>query len=184
MKQHYFKHNETIHDIKLELNPPYSPFIKGGDREKIGATNSNMNCYKAITSSGEEFNIGFLKTDDGKFEVVYNNTRYHVIAKHEKNKYYLWIDGESVVLGKVEPKTKISDNKTGQRLIIAPMPGILHLKVKDKEEVKQNQVVAFIESMKMQNEILSPCAGTIKLICKDTVGMINTGEKLMEIIGS
>ncbi|MFH1226405.1 MAG: pyruvate/oxaloacetate carboxyltransferase [Planctomycetota bacterium] len=46
-----------------------------------------------------------------------------------------------------------------------PMPGkIVTVKVKSGERVKRNQTLFILEAMKMQNEIASPCDGTINTI--------------------
>lgn len=160
MRQLYFKHNVTVHDVKLEYK----------DEE-----------LKIITLDGVEHNISFRKLQNQEFEVFYNKDKHRVLVKKEGKKHHLWIDGESIILEQAE-RSVTTEKRASQRIIIAPIPGILHLKVKDGEQVNQDQVVAIIESMKMQNEILAPHAGMISLLCQTTVEMINAGEKLMEII--
>ncbi len=58
-------------------------------------------------------------------------------------------------------------------VIKAPMPGLaLRFEVKVGDVVKQDQVLMVMEAMKMENEIFSPCAGTVKQI------LVNQGEQL------
>jgi glutaconyl-CoA decarboxylase len=54
---------------------------------------------------------------------------------------------------------------TAKNLITAPMPGkVISIKVKVGDKVAERHVVAVMEAMKMENEILSESAGTVKEI--------------------
>lgn len=45
------------------------------------------------------------------------------------------------------------------------MPGtILEVKVKEGDAVKNGQVLVVLEAMKMENEIVSPCDGTVATV--------------------
>jgi len=47
--------------------------------------------------------------------------------------------------------------------VLAPLPGmVLDIKVKPGDTVKAEQVILIFEAMKMENEIVAPCAGTVK----------------------
>lgn len=66
--------------------------------------------------------------------------------------------------------------------IESPMPGtILDLKVAVGESVAQNQVVAILEAMKMENEIVAPSAGTISGIHVTKGDSVNTGTLLISL---
>ncbi len=66
--------------------------------------------------------------------------------------------------------------------VAAPIPGkILHLKVKVGERVKSGQTVAIMEAMKMENDILSPMAGTVKEIRAAVGADVATGDVIMVI---
>ena len=53
------------------------------------------------------------------------------------------------------------------------MPGLaLRFEVKVGDQVQPDQVLMVMEAMKMENEIYSPCAGTVKQI------LVNQGEQL------
>ena len=66
---------------------------------------------------------------------------------------------------KAAPKAaapKAAPAAAGAIQIAAPMPGkILGVKVKAGDAVKKGQVVAILEAMKMENEIVAPEDGTI-----------------------
>ena len=58
----------------------------------------------------------------------------------------------------------------GGETINAPMPGtILDVKVSNGQAVKKGDVLMILEAMKMENEIMAPCDGTVSsVIAKGT----------------
>ncbi len=66
--------------------------------------------------------------------------------------------------------------------ITAPMPGtIINVLVKKGEAVKKGQVVAILEAMKMENEIVAPVDGVVEAISVDKGQNVNLGDDLLEI---
>lgn len=66
--------------------------------------------------------------------------------------------------------------------ITSPMPGnILDIKVKVGDVVEENQVVAVLEAMKMENEIVAPRAGTITAVSATKGAPIDVGEPIVFI---
>lgn len=66
--------------------------------------------------------------------------------------------------------------------IVSPMPGnILDIKVKVGDVVEENQVVAILEAMKMENEIVAPRAGTITAISATKGSPIDVGQPIVFI---
>lgn len=61
------------------------------------------------------------------------------------------------------------------KAIVSPLPGvIISVDVKEGQAVKRGQKVAVIEAMKMENEILSDCDGTVTAI------HVNKGDSVLE----
>ena len=62
----------------------------------------------------------------------------------------------------------------------APLPGnILAIRVSVGEIVVENQVVAVLEAMKMENEIVAPRGGTITAIATSKGNTIDVGEAIV-----
>lgn len=66
--------------------------------------------------------------------------------------------------------------------ITAPMPGsIFDIKVKAGERVTAGQVVAILEAMKMETEILAPNAGTVSQIHVTKGAAVNLGDAIISL---
>jgi len=64
----------------------------------------------------------------------------------------------------------------------SPMPGtVFKYLVNVGDTVTQNQVIAILEAMKMENEIAAPVAGTISSIIAAAGSSVNAGDVLMTI---
>ncbi len=64
----------------------------------------------------------------------------------------------------------------------APMPGkIVKILVKAGDTVKAKQALAVIESMKMENQLLSPSAGEVKAIHFGPGEQVDTDEVIIEL---
>jgi biotin carboxyl carrier protein len=83
------------------------------------------------------------------------------------------------VEAEVSHSGKGSDSKGS---ITAPMPGkIISIKVKAGDTVAQNQIVAVLEAMKMENEIQSDVAGTVQSVSVKAGETVEGGQVLLVI---
>lgn len=64
----------------------------------------------------------------------------------------------------------------------APMPGtVLDIKVNVGDKVSANQVVAVLEAMKMENDIVTPVAGTVTAVNATKGQAVNSGDALITV---
>lgn len=64
----------------------------------------------------------------------------------------------------------------------APMPGtVLDIKVNVGDKVNANQVVAVLEAMKMENDIVTPVAGTVTAVNAAKGQTVNSGDALITV---
>jgi biotin carboxyl carrier protein len=64
----------------------------------------------------------------------------------------------------------------------APLPGlIIEIKVQVGDTVKAGDVLLVIETMKMENNIVSPCAGTVREVNVTKNQSVNEGAPLIVI---
>ena len=70
----------------------------------------------------------------------------------------------------------------GSTPVNSPMPGtILDIKVAAGAAVKEGELVAILEAMKMENEIFAPCSGTVAQIIAAKGSTVNTGDPIITI---
>ncbi|MFN2569138.1 MAG: pyruvate carboxylase subunit B [Candidatus Dormibacteria bacterium] len=66
--------------------------------------------------------------------------------------------------------------------VVAPMPGLLvSVAVAAGDAVAQGEVVAVLEAMKMQNEILAPQAGTVRDVLVGPGAVLGAGDAILRI---
>jgi pyruvate carboxylase subunit B len=64
----------------------------------------------------------------------------------------------------------------------SPMQGmIVKLKVKEGDEVKEGDVIAVLEAMKMQNDVTSPVEGTVEKVLVSEGDSVSAGDPIMVI---
>jgi pyruvate carboxylase subunit B len=108
-----------------------------------------------------------------------------------KRQIYLTIDGmpEEVIFESLNEY--VGDGGAGKRKqaaapgdVSTSMPGnIVDVLVKEGDTVKAGQAVLITEAMKMETEIQSPIAGTVKAVHVGKGDRVNPGEVLVEIEG-
>ncbi len=94
----------------------------------------------------------------------------------------------SSVEGTVEsstPKEVVSKAPSGNGQgedIVAPMPGtIVDVKVSDGDTVEKGQIVAILEAMKMETEILAPNSGKVTSVQVTKGAQVNLGDTIVSI---
>ena len=79
------------------------------------------------------------------------------------------------------PRAQV-DKVGGATTVKAPLPGlILDVKVTVGATVKTGDVLLVIETMKMENNIMSPCTGTVKEVRVSNGDNVNEGTPLVLI---
>ncbi len=79
------------------------------------------------------------------------------------------------------PAAPVAAAPAGGEEVTAPMPGnILDIKVANGAAVKKGDVLLILEAMKMENEIVAPCDGTVT-IATTKGSAVETGAVLCTI---
>ena len=80
-----------------------------------------------------------------------------------------------------QPKKEVQVSGSGEA-IDAPMPGtIVNIMVSNGDKVKKGQVIAILEAMKMENEIVAPIDGTVISVDVEKGQNVNLGDSLLQI---
>lgn len=71
---------------------------------------------------------------------------------------------------------------TGSTKVVAPMPGkIVDVKVSVGQSVKEGDLVAILEAMKMENEVFAPSAGTVASINVTKGAAVETNDVIITL---
>lgn len=80
------------------------------------------------------------------------------------------------------PSTEAPAFVTSGECITSPMPGnILRVNVAVGDKVSEGQVLVILEAMKMENEIMAPCAGTVTQVLTSRGSTVDTDAPLVVI---
>ncbi len=97
------------------------------------------------------------------YKVTVNGTAYEITLEA--------IDAADVKAAPVAPAAApapaapVAAAPAGGESVTAPMPGnILDVKVANGAAVKKGDVLVILEAMKMENEIVAPCDGTVNVV--------------------
>jgi len=133
----------------------------------------NIPLKDTIRIGKREYEI-ILKSDDkyGTY-VLWKNRKYPVeIVRSRQNKYEILFNDVSYTFSVETPfsmkrKSFLSKSVKGKtsEFVKAPMPGkIIDVPVRENATVSKGEAVVILEAMKMQNEIQTTIAGTVKRI--------------------
>ena len=123
---------------------------------------------RLVMVNGKVLSIVVRKKNNGfPDSVEINGTRYGVDVSKIDSSHY----------GGAE---KLAKQANGN--IKAVLPGqISSLKVKPGQAVKKGQLLGILEAMKMENEILAPCDGTVKTVKAEQGQTVMRGDLILEI---
>lgn len=110
------------------------------------------------------------------------------VSIEKENVYRIRIDDREYIVEVARKSYTISSTspKTVQELagflVSAEVPGkVVDIFVKEGDYVKEGDVIAVLESMKMEIEITSPRKGVVKRIFTSKGSFVNVGDPLIEI---
>lgn len=124
-----------------------------------------------------------LLTLDGKVHSI-------LARRHsEKGCYTIWLDGYRYEVEALDERSRSireisggAEQATGPAPVIAPMPGlVVRVSVAVGDTVSAGQTLVSIEAMKMENELRSKSAGTVKAVRAVEGAAVEKGAILVEL---
>ncbi len=126
--------------------------------------------------------IPFRLLDRNTIEILGRRVRFYAIR--DGNSYTVWLDGHTYHL-KRAGKSRLSGTTSltsAANEIKALMPGkLLRLEVAVGDVVSEKQIVALMESMKMETALYAPQAGRVAEIRCQPGEVVEMGEVIMVI---
>ena len=133
-----------------------------------------------------EYNVTVNSVAGDKAEVTVNGVVYQV--KIENNEVVNAVPASAqpaaapVAAAPVSPATPAAPAAGAGKPVKSPLPGVIvAVKVKVGDAVKNGQVVAVLEAMKMENEIFAPVDGTITSLPVSKGASVQTDEVIAAI---
>jgi pyruvate carboxylase subunit B len=119
------------------------------------------------------------------------DTVHRVVVRRRAGRgdYVLWIDGFEYRVEALDERARaIRDLSaatavaTGPAPLVAPMPGlVVRVTVEPGQSVSAGQGLVVVEAMKMENELRSPAAGTVKSVRVTPGTAVEKGAVLVEL---
>ncbi len=123
-----------------------------------------MKAYK-FKINGKEYNVAVNGIEGKNADVTVNGVNYQVELENEVPAAAAAPAAAAPAAAAPAAAAPKAAAPAGGKKIGSPLPGvIISVDVKEGQAVKRGQKVAVIEAMKMENEILAECDGTITAI--------------------
>jgi len=137
----------------------------------------------SVTVDGTQFEI--TRVDEHQFKVNNGNQNVIVTATYSRGIFYVDIEGTVHELNE-RPEDDYACSSDGSDAakdkVFAPMPGkIVSIMVSVGDTVAENQTLAIVEAMKMENPVQAKAAGTVKAIDCAEGDQVDTEEVLIEL---
>ena len=141
-----------------------------------------------FTIDGASYSVNVKSVEGTQAEIEVNGTPYAVGLEQELNTLKTPILVRKDVQSKPsESKANVSPDgskpaKAGSKAVKAPLPGsIISVAVKVGDTVKQGDLLLVMESMKMENNILSEKEGVVKTINVETAQAVMQDDILLTL---
>lgn len=170
--------NNQSHNIAIDRENPQEITLDGQtiqiDWQQLAplAVDAQGGRYSLLTGgkSYEVYASKIFKPDsDGSwYEIMVAEQRFEVHVEDER---------EKALAGSIK-----SGHEAGEAIVRAPMPGlVLGIPFEPGAKVERGQTVAILEAMKMENDLASPIAGTIKEVKVAKGQTVNQGDALVVV---
>ena len=125
-----------------------------------------------IWVNGKQRAIDFLSLEPTLFSLIMDNAQHEVVVENREDAVEVLMSGRLYTGTVLDERAQLVRSRrggdaadSGEVTVRAPMPGlIVAVLVTEGDQVKAGQTLVILESMKMQNELKAPRAGTVQRV--------------------
>ncbi|MBI3063412.1 MAG: acetyl-CoA carboxylase biotin carboxyl carrier protein subunit [Deltaproteobacteria bacterium] len=124
-----------------------------------------------VSVDGNEFVVDGKKTGRTNYSLIVDNRSFEIEVDNAEDEYRVLVDGRSYHVHLVdERRVRVGDGQSdsqiqGRQRVSVPMPGkVIAVLVAEGDVVEKGHGLVIVEAMKMENEVRSPIAATVKEI--------------------
>jgi biotin carboxyl carrier protein len=135
--------------------------------------------------NGEPMDVKMRRLNEqGLFLLEQGNRQLEVVmSPREQNQVSVVVDRRHMTIQVARGEGQRVRKAAAGGALSAPMPGtVLEFKVKEGQTVEKGDVIAVMESMKMQMEIRTPVKGMIKKLMAKPGGKVEKGAALAQVV--
>ena len=134
-----------------------------------------------IVIDGERYAVDFVQIGDANlYSLIINNESYEALVDERDGQWQVLLRGDLYVVEvaderaiRMAARTSSLTSDAAEVTIQAPMPGlVVTVPVEPGQPVEAGDAVIILESMKMENELRSPRAGTVERV------MVSPGDSV------
>jgi biotin carboxyl carrier protein len=142
------------------------------------------------TIGDEKLAVSLERVGSGNiYSLLVDGKSYEILADETMGGYVIMLDGVQMDVTVTDERalrlskgSKAPERGGREVRITSPIPGmIVKVLVSEGDEVDENQPLAILEAMKMENEIRSPRKGTVKKVNVAPGDQVAQGELLIVI---
>ena len=145
-----------------------------------------------VTVDGEAVQARLVDVEGTPVSLLTIGSRvYRVVARRgdARGRYAISVDGRRFAVEALDERTRAirdlsaaSAAAAGPSPLVAPMPGlIVRVNVQPGDQVQAGQGLVVMEAMKMENELRSQSAGTVKTVLAQPGSAVEKGAVLVEL---
>ena len=176
------KYFVDVNDARLEVEVDGAHARLPGDPSDGGDGGGAPAALKAVLDPGDEAPVRLLRVGSAVHRV-------EVRRLPGRGRYALTIDGFRYEVEALDERTRAIRDLTaaaagpaGPAPLVAPMPGlIVRVNVQPGDVVRPGQGLVVMEAMKMENELRTQAAGTVKAVLVQPGSAVEKGARLVEL---
>jgi 3-methylcrotonyl-CoA carboxylase alpha subunit len=153
----------------------YSKTVNQGNLS-IQIDNSNISAVLQWAASNK------TDSNESECEFFWQGQIYRAEIYKHKEQIYIFMNQGFIQLGLIDELTHAGESQSHAGRLTAPMPGkILSFAVSAGDTVKQGQILAVIEAMKMEHTIQAPSAGKVSQLLFAPGDQVTEGAELLRL---